>query len=67
MAAAACRRFSKNRRKQENRRGTQGTTSRSLHLPASQERFMSIIEIDQDKCIGCGTCRADCPTANIAI
>ncbi|HPC85050.1 MAG TPA: nitroreductase family protein [Smithellaceae bacterium] len=28
---------------------------------------MSIIGVDPDKCIGCGTCRADCPTANIAI
>ncbi|HOG12537.1 MAG: nitroreductase family protein [Smithellaceae bacterium] len=26
-----------------------------------------IIQVDPDKCIGCGTCRADCPTANIAI
>ena len=28
---------------------------------------MSIIEVHPDQCIGCGTCRADCPTANIAI
>jgi len=26
-----------------------------------------MIKVDLEKCIGCGTCKSDCPTANIAI
>lgn len=26
-----------------------------------------MIHVDSEKCIGCGTCKADCPTSNIAI
>jgi nitroreductase/NAD-dependent dihydropyrimidine dehydrogenase PreA subunit len=26
-----------------------------------------MIKVDLEKCVGCGTCRADCPTANIVV